>query len=174
MVLNSRSKGQRGERQVKDIFQKVMDEVGNEIGLPWIPEVKRNLMQTMEGGADLVGIPGFAVEVKFCENLQIEKWWEQAQRQARSLDDWATHMNQPLVEALLVFRQKNRPWQVCMMARLETHPYECDGGMWRVQLSLDDFLRWFEHHLRAWWALYPPKLQSVFVPEQKHPAHQIP
>jgi hypothetical protein len=76
-------------------------------------------------------------------------------------------MDQPIPEPLLVYRQKNRPWNVVMLGRLETLPYECDGGVWRVQVSFDDFLFWFSDHLRAWWSLYPPRLQNTFITEKK-------
>lgn len=167
MAINSRSKGQRGEREVKELFQQAMDEVGKEIDLPWVPEVKRNLMQTMEGGADLVGIPGFAVEVKFQENLQVDKWWAQAVHQAASLERWAQTMSQPVPEPLLIYRQKNRPWTVVMLARLGTETYPYLDGVVRVSLSFDSFYWWFKEHLRAWWGRYPPRLQQVFTTERK-------
>ena len=55
-------------------------------------------MQTQEGGYDVLGLNGYAIEVKFQEKLQIEKWWKQTVEQAvdkmpvlffrRSREDW--------------------------------------------------------------------------------------
>jgi|TARA_Y100000310_G_scaffold64720_1_gene60227 Holliday junction resolvase len=83
----SRQKGQRGEREVCKLLA---DKLGG--------EYKRNLMQTQDGGYDVLGLEGYAIEVKFQEKLQIEKWWEQTVDQAngkipvlffrRSREDW--------------------------------------------------------------------------------------
>ena len=149
MVINSRSKGQRGEREVRDILQKVMDEVGREMNLPFVPEVKRNLMQSMEGGHDLVGIPGIAVEVKFQENLQPEKWWDQAVGQAFKAG----------IEPVLIYRRKNVRWRVRMWGFLGiSNPAEHEDCFQAhpVDVSLDEFLTWFEGHLTAYWRNNPP------------------
>ena len=46
-------------------------------------DVHRNWQaQTAEGGADLVGIPGWAVEVKRAKQPRINEWWEQTAEQA--------------------------------------------------------------------------------------------
>ena len=58
----SRQKGQRGEREVCQILA---EHLGGEF--------KRNLMQTQEGGFDILGLDEYAIEVKFQEKLQIEK-----------------------------------------------------------------------------------------------------
>lgn len=144
MAINSRSKGQRGEREVRDILQKVMDEVGREMNLPFVPEVKRNLMQSMEGGHDLVGIPGLAVEVKFQENTQVEKWWGQTVNQAER--DGGI--------PVLIHRKKNAKWRTRMWAQLE--------GPFRINadFTLDEFLTWFECHLKAFWTANPIKLSD--------------
>ena len=145
MRINSRSKGQRGEREVRDILQFVMDGVGREMDLPFIPEVKRNLMQSMEGGHDLVGVPGLAVEVKFCENLQLDKWWEQCTRQAERDGGMP----------VLIYRKKNVKWKVRANARLDG-----DAEPYTVDMSLDQYLHWFEGHLKRTWSKGVPTNNS--------------
>lgn len=134
MAINSRSKGQRGEREVRDILQKVVDEVASEKKMLFAPEVKRNLMQSMEGGHDLVGIPGVAVEVKFCENPQVDKWWEQTLKQA-SRDG-----GQPV----LIYRKTRNPWQVVMLVFI---PCGDEHLTCRATISLSAFLDWLHLYL---------------------------
>ena len=138
MAINSRSKGQRGEREVRDILQKVMDEVGKEMELPFVPEIKRNLMQSMIGGFDLVDIPGLAVEVKFQENQQVDKWWEQTTEQALKYGGIP----------VLIHRKKNARWRVRMLAALDEVQIKAD-------FTMDEFLTWFEGHLKRFWKKQP-------------------
>ena len=86
----SRQKGQRGEREVCKLLA---EKLGG--------EYKRNLMQTQDGGYDVLGLHGYAIEVKFQEKLQIEKWWEQTVEQAP-------------IERLpvLFFRRSREPWRI--------------------------------------------------------------
>lgn len=150
MAINSRSKGQRGEREVRDILQKTMDEIGREMELPWIPEIRRNLMQSMIGGHDLVGIPGLAVEVKFCENLQPEKWWGQATNQG-------TRAN---LAPVLIYRKKNAKWRVRLWAMLGGPENSWEEGFtaYPVEVSMDIFLDWFSCHLKVYWKMNPPRI----------------
>jgi hypothetical protein len=152
MAINSRSKGQRGEREVRDILQKVMDEVGREMDLPFVPEVKRNLMQSMEGGHDLVGIPGLAVEVKFCETLQQEKWWDQAVVQGSRAG----------ADPVLLYRKRNVKWRARLWGMLGISDYGHEDCFIAhpVDVSMDEFLTWFEGHLTAYWRENPPRVQD--------------
>ncbi len=86
----SRQKGQRGEREVCKILA---DKLGG--------EYKRNLSQTQDGGYDVLGLDGWAIEVKFQEKLQIEKWWKQAVEQ--SSED---------KKPVLFFRKSREDWRV--------------------------------------------------------------
>lgn len=134
MAINSRAKGQRGEREVRDFLQKVVDEVAAEKKMLWAPEVKRNLMQSMEGGHDLVGIPGLAVEVKFCEHPQVDKWWEQTLKQAHRAGGLP----------VLIYRKTRNPWQVVMMVDL---PCGNEHLTCRATISLSAFLDWLHLYL---------------------------
>lgn len=61
-----RTKGATGERTVINMFK--------ENGFT---NAKRNLMQTAEGGFDIVGVGKFAIEVKNHKKLSINTWWVQ-------------------------------------------------------------------------------------------------
>lgn len=134
MAINSRSKGQRGEREVRDFLQKVVDEVAFEKKMLYSPEVKRNLMQSMEGGHDLVGIPGLAVEVKFCENPQVDKWWEQTLEQAHRIKGLP----------ILIYRKTRAKWQVVMLVSL---PCGEETVTCRATIALTAFLDWLHLYL---------------------------
>ena len=45
-------------------------------------DAKRNLMQTAEGGYDIIGVEPFAIEVKNHKKLNINAWWKQTVAQA--------------------------------------------------------------------------------------------
>ena len=76
------SKGKRGEREVCDELQPVVDSVAKELGMA-APRIRRNLAQSGDGGEDIVGLPWYAIEVKRCETLALDKWWRQCVTQAR-------------------------------------------------------------------------------------------
>ena len=65
----SRNKGQRGERAVAKLLMDATKELYEELGIEQ-PEFKRNLMQTQNGGYDLVGLDYLAIEVKWQETFQ--------------------------------------------------------------------------------------------------------
>jgi hypothetical protein len=58
----------------------------------------RNLDQTRDGGSDIRGVPGVAIEVKRCERTDVWAWWEQISRSCGS--------DLPLV----AFRRSSSPW----------------------------------------------------------------
>lgn len=86
----SRDKGQRGEREFLKLLEKELP-----------IKLERNLDQTRDGGCDLLGIKELAIEVKRCETLCINNWWEQALEQAGK-DQYP----------VLAYRQSRKPWQV--------------------------------------------------------------
>ena len=67
----SRSKGQRGERELFNLVSK-------KLGI----EIKRGLNASRDGGADSLDLQGFSFEVKRCERVEIKKWWGQTVNQA--------------------------------------------------------------------------------------------
>jgi hypothetical protein len=86
----SRTKGARGELEC---FKVLGDELGQSL--------KRNLVQSREGGGDCLEVLGFCIEVKRVERLAIPAWWRQACAQAEDLR----------VEPILAFRQNYKPWR---------------------------------------------------------------
>ena len=134
MAINSRSKGQRGEREVRDLIQIIVDDVATEKNLLFAPEIKRNLVQSREGGHDLVGIPGLAVEVKFQENIQVGKWWEQTLRQAK------TEKARPV----LIYRRKHQPWRVVMIGALVLGDNTLPAT---VTIEIETFRDWLREYL---------------------------
>lgn len=124
--MNSRDKGKRGEREVAAILRA-------ELGI----DVTRNLVQSREGGCDLL-IPGWAPEVKFYIEVTpgLKKtWWEQTIEQAKRA------MKHPV----LFYRQNRREWTaVCSLSVL------CGIGgediLWTAEMSVP-----------AWCAVYREK-----------------
>lgn len=86
----SRNKGANGERE----FLKL---IGDRLDLP----LSRNLTQTRNGGADCLDLPGVALEIKRCEQLQLSQWWNQALRQTPDGKIPA-----------LAYRQSRKPWAI--------------------------------------------------------------
>jgi hypothetical protein len=89
-VINSRAKGQRGERE---LFALLSDYLGI--------ICKRNVDQAREGGADGIDIPGWAMEVKFCEREELKDWWGQTCQQASVLRR----------KPMLWYRASRKPWR---------------------------------------------------------------
>lgn len=69
MPINSRTKGKVGESQFIQRFNMFFPE-----------ELKRNLLQVREGGADISGCHPFQIEVKRCQKLEFDKWWRQVNK----------------------------------------------------------------------------------------------
>jgi len=91
MTINQRNKGQSGERELCLVLSK-------ELGLREL--LTRNIDQVRDGGADIMGLPPFAIEVKRQQSLNINAWLKQAVSQV-------TPKN-PI--PVLAYRQNNRKW----------------------------------------------------------------
>jgi Holliday junction resolvase len=89
-MINSRTKGASAERE---LFKLISEATG--------VEVKRNLVQTREGGFDS-SVGRFAIEVKRQENLDFTSWWEQAVKQAEAAK----------LMPMLAYRKSRYPWRV--------------------------------------------------------------
>ena len=134
MKINSRNKGQRGEREICGILQDISDRVCFEKKIP-APEVVRNLVQSRNGGEDIVGLPGLAVEVKRQENLQLASWWKQTLEQAQ----------RARAIPVLVYKRNYQPWKVVMLASLH---YGSNEVQYQMELSMDDFRDWLYLYLQ--------------------------
>lgn len=125
----AKNKGANAEREVAKILQPIIDEVYESVGLE-SPTMKRNLEQTRGGGYDLVGIDWMALEIKRQENLSIESWWKQTIKQTL-----------PGQVPVLMYRQNNKKWRVVMLGAIRSS--KTSAVSMRVEISLNDFLRWF-------------------------------
>ena len=68
-MVNARNKGRRGEREV-------IDEIKELLGI----QLEVNYSQTFGGGHDLLGLDGFAIEVKRRKVItpgDLKNFWEQ-------------------------------------------------------------------------------------------------
>ena len=94
MSVNSKRKGKSGELEVAHILR--------DFGFT---EARRSAQYCGNTGdaADVVGIPGFHLEVKRCETVRIWEWIAQAKRDHKDGEI-------PIV----VFRRSREKWQVCI------------------------------------------------------------
>jgi len=93
-MTNSRTKGKMGEQEVARILR---DELGLEIQRNW-------QQQAAQGGCDLVGVPGWGIEIKRAKEARINEWWHQTAEQA-AIDK---------VRPVLIYRLDRQPWMVMM------------------------------------------------------------
>lgn len=93
---HSRNKGKRGEREVAKILQTA--------GFP----ARRTVQYNGRPGtaADVVGVPGLHLEVKFAEQERIREWYRQAERDA--------HASPGEEMPVIVHRKSREPWLVTM------------------------------------------------------------
>ena len=135
--LNVRIKGQTGEREAIRLVQTWADAVCAAAGKPTVV-LSRNLVQSREGGRDVVGIDWLALEIKRHEKLAVSTWWRQATRQAG-----------PGQTAVLMYRQNRTPWRF-RVALDAAHP-----GMYAepshipVDMDADAMEVWFKAELWA-------------------------
>lgn len=92
MGRKEREKGKRGEREVANILK----EHGYEAR-------RGQQFSGKNGDADVVGMDGYHLEVKFCETTKVWEWYEQSETDARDGEI-------PLV----VFRRSRSPWMVAL------------------------------------------------------------
>lgn len=103
MGMASRRKGKSGERELAGVL---MDLLG--------VDIRRNLDQTRDGGYDLLGVPGWAIECKRYASAQpceIATWWAQSVRQAEAAG----------LRPVLFYRLDRQDWQALVDAS-DVHP----------------------------------------------------
>ena len=141
--VNGRTKGHSAERDVARDLNKIIDDVREQKGRPRSEnepvQVQRNQMQSAVGGDDLTGTFDFSIEVKRCETLAIDKWWQQCVKSA------ARSGKCPV----LLYKQNRKPWRCVMMAYVQAPSVFVDGVTklakvpTRVDFAYDDFLKLF-------------------------------
>jgi plasmid stability protein len=100
-MTNSRTKGRSGEQEVARILR---DELGLEIHRNW-------QQQAAQGGCDLVGVPGWAIEIKRAKEARLNEWWDQTAQQAQVSK----------LRPILVYRLDRQPW-MAMMSLYDLRP----------------------------------------------------
>lgn len=90
MAINSRDKGKRGENEISKILR------GHGF------EARRSQQYAgYNGDADVIGLPGYHLEVKRVEKLNIDKAYEQSERDAKAGE-----------VPLVVYRKNRTKWKV--------------------------------------------------------------
>ena len=146
----ARDKGARGEREVLNAMQRVVDKVISELRLerakvgregPDQLQLLRNSLQSAVGGYDLVGIDWIAVEVKRQEKELLQPWWNQTLESIR---------NKPSLMPVLVHRGNGLSWKVRMYGYLLAGDLSAPVKIkCPVDITFDAFLIWFEWELRS-------------------------
>ena len=122
MPINSRTKGASGEREVARIL-------ADELGIQMV----RNLAQARNGGSDLIGLPGWSVEVKRAKAVtagMVGEWWSQAEAQA------IREGKRPA----LAYRADRQPWRVAVrLGDLIPSLPSWQGPDWLAHVSIPAF-----------------------------------
>jgi len=124
--INSRAKGASAERE---LIKELSEYLGDALTEP----MKRNLEQTRKGGHDIVGLDGFAIEVKRYKRIKegdIVRFWAQAVEQARRVG----------AEPVLAYREDFCSWRVRIPWGFMMPDMEWDEDVdFTIELSLKAF-----------------------------------
>jgi hypothetical protein len=141
-MINVRTKGKVAELEVIRLLRDTMLKVE-----AWLPpdlprhahRLQRNSLQSAQGGFDVAGLPGIALEIKRCETLAIEAWWRQCIEQATK----APGCPMPV----LVWRQSRMPWTVRSWVQITdgAGTYEFVIAQYPLQPA---FLNWYAKFYR--------------------------
>lgn len=123
--INGRAKGAAGEREFCRWLQKVLD-------LDETPT--RNLEQTREGGADILGVEPFVFEIKRCEGLKKQDWWLQVKAASTGEDD----------VPVVAYRQNRQPWRFLISANY----LGLEAGF--LELEERYFIKWMKDQLNLY------------------------
>ena len=147
-MINVRTKGAEGEREVAKMLNAIVATVRREQDLPQYSIedelFQRNQNQSAVGGSDLTCPMPLEIEVKRQEALSINTWWKQT----------IVSANRTNGIPILIFRQNRKKWRVCMLADIPLFPmgsnsYQSIAGQ-RVEMDLDTFKGWFKAHYTIW------------------------
>jgi hypothetical protein len=126
--INSRAKGKSGERELIGELKKLLPS-------EMTSELTRNLDQTRDGGHDILGLDGWALEVKRYAHVlpaDLDRFWQQACEQAARNDGSSP---------ALCFREDRKAWRtVIHVSQLGWHQDGEDYGD-TVQMSLELFAK---------------------------------
>jgi hypothetical protein len=140
MVLNARTKGANGEREIADMLNFIIYKTMKDLGYPEqdclkaMTTVQRNQNQSAVGGNDLTNVLGLSVEVKRQETLSVPAWWRQTVA--------AAERNKEV--PVLIYRQNRKPWHVRTLVWVQVPGPVCFGQVQVVgEMDIDSFKGWF-------------------------------
>lgn len=131
--INSRAKGKSGERELINTLKELLPEYASDL--------ERNLEQTRNGGHDILGLPGWAIEVKRYSRVtqaDLAGFWDQACEQARKDGG----------RPALVYREDRQDWRVLVRAsdmQMPIPPEDPD----RIDLTCEMGLPLWVHQVRS-------------------------
>ena len=131
--INSRAKGAAGEREF-------IKEISGYLGEEAVAPLKRNLEQTRTGGHDIVGLDGWAIEIKRYRVIKegdIKRFWEQAVEQAKRVG---------CVPAL-AYREDFKSWRVRVPLSYLRKEMNWEGETWTAEISLEAFATFVRENL---------------------------
>lgn len=155
--INSRAKGAAGEREL-------IKELGLHLGEEMVAPLKRNLEQTRVGGHDIVGLDGWALEVKRYRQIKegdLARFWEQAVEQAHRVSH----------RPALAYREDFRSWRFRVpVYTLDTRVNpEWTSVEWTADIGIEAFAYLIREHQCS--GLHqdksPPTFASPSVPGQE-------
>lgn len=136
MGTMQRNKGIKGEREVIGLLQLAVFEICHAHGIE-CPTLRRNTMQSDGGGHDIKDdldlLRWISIEVKLQEQQNLTAWWAQCIEQAGRER-----------EPVLFYRKNRQKFRVRMHGLLG---YPSQGCTVVVDVSVEDFLRWFRIRL---------------------------
>ncbi|MDG4595873.1 MAG: hypothetical protein P9F75_09315 [Candidatus Contendobacter sp.] len=116
--MNSQRKGKEGERELTRLLRELLG-----------ADVARNLMQSRDGGADLLGLPGWALEVKRAARARLSEWWLQTCQQAEAAG----------LRPALAYRLDRQPWRVVIALRHVAAGFENAPLTLRLETDVEVF-----------------------------------
>lgn len=144
----SQNKGKQGEREVAMLLRAILKKACLDNGYEEEAAerkangVRRNSLQSANGGFDLVGVPGMAVEVKRQETLKVEEWWRQCVEQCKEENE---REGTNLIPVLL-FRQNGKQWRCLTWVWL---PVDKKVVKVRGEIGMEEFKGWAYWLFRA-------------------------
>ncbi|WII71741.1 hypothetical protein QJS83_14845 [Bdellovibrio sp. 22V] len=141
-MVNIRTKGASGEREICDAINEIYDELEKELNITIdsILRAQRNQIQTAVGGDDVTNTCGMSIEVKRQEKLAINTWWKQCMESSRRSGKIP----------VLLYRQSRKAWS-CITFAEPYRRYSQEKQLFvRVEMSFDDFKKWFKEHARVY------------------------
>ena len=131
--INSRVKGRSGEQELINNLKLLLPDYASQL--------ERNLEQTRNGGHDILGLPGWAIEVKRYSRVtqaDLTRFWDQACDQARKDGS----------RPALVYREDRQDWRVVVRA-MDMQMPSPEGNQDDINLTCEMGLDLWAHQVRS-------------------------